>query len=146
MSIEADFQRKLAERKAIRKKGPTVDALIKAPEERYGFARSVTEDPRPDLAEDSKLWGELLRIAAGYQLVDREKCMAFAATLNYLRGGGTRLVAGNKIWVLRPEIDCNKGWQSQEEYDNAKTCLNPYKDWIPHALSELTFLQPLGNK
>lgn len=146
VSIEADFQRKLGERRAIRKRGPTPNDLITAPPDRYGFARTVTEDPRPDLEEDSKRWGELLRIAAGYQLVDRPRCNDFAAALNYLRGGGTRLVAGKRMWVLRPEIDERAAWSSQEEYDAAKACLEPFKDWIGPALEELTSSQPIGNK
>lgn len=100
----------------------------------------IYEDPRPDLAEDSHLWNELLRIAYHYYEVWPERNEAFCSALNVMRGGGTRIRPGKNGWVLRPDFDetGRRAWQNQAEYDEMKEkYLRPWMECLRRALREL---------
>lgn len=73
------------------------------------------EDPRPDLADDHKLWQRFLK--AAHNLPDEKIAFQVTGILNGIRCGGTLLVKGNNGFVLRPLIDPDKGWGSLQEYE-----------------------------
>jgi len=79
-----------------------------------GEQTKVVKDPRPDLGDgvESMCWAELLSAA---HRINRQ----LAYVLHGFRCQGTRLVRGEKGWVIRPEIGEN-GWDSQEMYDKYK--------------------------
>jgi len=58
------------------------------------------------------------------------------ARLFYLRGAGTRLVKNRKWgYVFQPVIGAN-GWNSMEEYNQEKQCLNMYRDEVVALLAK----------
>lgn|GEM_PF-3436479 len=108
----------------------------------------IYEDPRPDLAEDSHLWNELLRIAHTFHPLDAEKSAEFCAVLNGMRCGGTRIRAGKSGWVLRPDINPTGrvAWSSQAEYDEMKEkYLARWLDWLRIALKRLNEKHPFNH-
>jgi hypothetical protein len=105
----------------------------------------IYEDPRPDLAEDSHLWNELLRIAYEFHPQLPEKNAEFCGVLNGMRCGGTRIRAGKNGWVLRPDIDPTGrvAWSSQAEYDEMKQkYLARWLEWLKFALRRLNEKHP----
>jgi len=105
----------------------------------------IYEDPRPDLAEDSHLWKELLRIAYVFHPLESEKSAEFCGVLNGMRCGGTRIRPGKSGWVLRPDIDPTgrKAWRSQADYDEMKEkYLTRWMEWLRFALRKLNEKYP----
>lgn len=91
-------------------------------------------DPREDLAAEnpgeSYWWSWLLAEA---WIVNRQ----LAITLHGFRCMGTRLVKGEKSFVLRPEVS-NRAWQSQEEYQKDRDkYLMPHRDQLAGLLKRL---------
>lgn len=79
----------------------------------------VWEDPRPDLSEDHHLWKRFLKLAAN--MPDEKEAYELTGVLNGMRCGGTLLVQGkNGGYVLRPLIDPERGWASQEDYEELR--------------------------
>ncbi len=88
-------------------------------------------DPRPDLVEDSALWVRFLELAG-------EKDKQLAGTLHGFRCQGTRIVLGRSGYVLRPELDPEKGWNSQQEYERMREkWLKPHIEKIAQLLKKL---------
>lgn len=107
----------------------------------------IYEDPRPDLAEDSHLWNELLRIAYQFHPMEPEKSAEFCGVLNGMRCGGTRIRPGKSGWVLRPDIDPTGrvAWSSQAEYDEMKEkYLARWMEWLRFALKKLGEKHPFS--
>lgn len=105
----------------------------------------IYEDPRPDLAEDSHLWNELLCIAYAFHPLLPEKNAEFCGVLNGMRCGGTRLRQGKNGWVLRPDIDPTGrvAWVSQEEYEYFRDkYLKEWFTWLKYALKRLSENHP----
>ena len=98
-----------------------------------GNKRKVFSDPRPDIGSDleSLYFADLL---SKIFLINKEA----AAILHGFRCQGTRLVKSEKgNYVLRPVIG-ERGWQSQEDYDEAKTrYLEPVRRDVALALKRL---------
>ncbi len=98
-----------------------------------GSKRKVLSDPRPDIGSDleSLYFADLL---SKIFLINKEA----AAILHGFRCQGTRLVKSEKgNYVLRPVIG-ERGWKSQEDYDEAKTrYLEPVRRDVALALKRL---------
>ena len=99
-----------------------------------GREEIVFSDPRPDLDDgsglESYLWADLLSIMFK---INKEA----ARTIHGFRCQGCRLVKGDKIYVIRPQIGPD-GWESQEEYDKAKKkYLEPIRGDVLLALKRL---------
>ena len=98
-----------------------------------GNKRKVFSDPRPDIGSDleSLYFADLL---SKIFLINKEA----AAILHGFRCQGTRLVKSEKgNYVLRPVIG-ERGWKSQEDYDEAKTrYLEPVRRDVALALKRL---------
>jgi len=98
-----------------------------------GEKRKVFSDPRPDIGSDleSLYFADLL---SKIFLINKEA----AAILHGFRCQGTRLVKSEKgNYVLRPVIG-ERGWKSQEDYDEAKTrYLEPVRRDVALALKRL---------
>ena len=95
----------------------------------------LSNDPRPDLARDSDLWIEFLKIA-------KSKSEKLAGILHGFRCAGTMLVPHKKFgYAMRPYIDKSgkAGWTCTEEYNAAKN------EWLadssPEILKLLTALK-----
>ena len=111
---------------------PEVVIEVETPEPEPGKqeTKPVT-DPRPDLAEDSALWVRFLELAG-------EKDKQLAWTLHGFRCQGTRIVLGRSGYVLRPELDPIKGWNSQQEYERMRDkWLKPHIEKIAQLLKKL---------
>jgi len=113
-----------------------------------------TNDPRPDITEDSHLWANLLQMAAEQDKeagrVYGEHDNTICGVLNGFRCNGTRLKAGSMrgegIWSLQPDFEPTEAWESQEEYDDfKKRYLGPYGTLLINLLRELTKRHPLPN-
>ena len=98
-----------------------------------GEKRKVFSDPRPDIGSDSEslYFADLL---SKIFLINKEA----AAILHGFRCQGTRLVKSEKgNYVLRPVIG-ERGWKSQEDYDEAKArYLDPVRRDVALALKKL---------
>jgi hypothetical protein len=99
-----------------------------------GREEIVFSDPRPDLDDgsglESYLWADLLSIMFK---INKDA----ARTIHGFRCQGCRLVKGEKIYVIRPQIGPD-GWESQEEYDKAKKkYLEPIRGDVLLALKRL---------
>ena len=98
-----------------------------------GKKSKVFMDPRPDIGSDleSLYFADLL---SKIFLINKEA----AAILHGFRCQGTRLVKSEKgNYVLRPVIG-ERGWKSQEDYDEAKTrYLEPVRRDVALALKRL---------
>lgn len=105
----------------------------------------VDLNPRPDLQGDASKWAMLLRLA-------HENNEQFYGVLHGIRAGGTILkeaktASGIKRWILHPIIDPsgNKGWASQDEYNEAREkFLMPYKQELSELLSQLYVRWPFS--
>jgi hypothetical protein len=73
-------------------------------------------DPRPDLTEDTHLWETLILLSTKVKRLDKFN-QTLTAVLNGFRCGGTKLVAINGKYVIRPIIGADYGWTSQKDYD-----------------------------
>lgn len=92
---------------------------------------AMFSDPYPYLADDAELW---LVFLASAHTEDPELFWR----LNYLRGAGTSLVyVGKKIKYRLEPIIGDRGWESQEQYDKEKQCLNDYVDVLVKLLNDL---------
>ena len=101
----------------------TKDAIQAEPEDN---GRDISPD-------DSPLWLELLKMSRAIDI-------DFAARLLYLRGAGCRLVENDRTgFKIVPIIDDNgrDGWESIEQYNREKWCLNPYKQKLTEILKAL---------
>ena len=88
-------------------------------------------DPRTDLVEDSELWTRFLQLAE-----DENKQLT--GILHGFRCQGTRIVQGKKGYLLRPELDPIKGWNSQQEYERMRDkWLKPHTEKIAQLLKNL---------
>ena len=98
-----------------------------------GEKRKMFSDPRPDIGSDleSVYFADLL---SRMFLINKEA----AITLHGFRCQGTRLVKSEKgNYVLRPVIG-ERGWKSQEDYDEAKArYLEPVRRDVALALKKL---------
>ncbi len=76
--------------------------------------------------DDTKIWMEIFTIVHD----NRE----LYSRLFFIRGGGTRLIR-NQQWgfILQPIISPD-GWESIEQYNHEKQCLNDYKDDVVQLL------------
>jgi hypothetical protein len=95
---------------------------------------TIFKDPREDLAaenpEESYRWGWLLAEAWP---VSRE----LAITLHGFRCMGTRLMRSDTGFAMKPEVSA-KGWQSQEEYKQARDgYLVPHREKLTRLLRQL---------
>ena len=102
------------------------------------------EDPRPDLEGDHYLWERFLKLACN--LPDEKEAFELVKVLNGMRCAGTRMVKGRASYILRPLIDEQKGWGSQEEYEEMRDkYLKPYSDKVKVLLKLLTDEMPGGD-
>ena len=96
--------------------------------EKYPYMRDMTQiviiDPYVNHSpEDHLCWLELLQRA---ERQDRE----LYARLFYIRGCGTKLIPNDKWgFVFQPVIGVN-GWDSIDQYNQEKTCLNGYSQQV----------------
>jgi len=104
--------------------------------EKYPYMRNMTGtviiDPYANYSpEDHNFWLNLLQMA-------ENKNRELYARLFYLRGVGTKLIP-NKQWgfVFQPVIGPN-GWNSIDQYNQEKTCLNDYGDQVIELLRLLS--------
>ena len=88
------------------------------------MANSIITDPRGyDMQSDSETWLIVLQLA-------REQDIEIYSRLFYLRGGGTWLVKDEKWgYVMAPAIAPGY-WDSIEQYNQEKTCLDGYGQQI----------------
>lgn len=87
-------------------------------------------DPRPDLAEDSELWQELLGICHRRYGQNTE----LFEILRGMRCCGLRIKQGQTGYVLRPEIG-DHGFMDMAEYETMRDkYLVPYKQQIAEML------------
>lgn len=103
--------------------------------EKYPYMRdmagTVILDPYADHSPDDHVqWLTLLQMA---EYKNRE----LYARLFYLRGCGTQLIP-NQQWgfIFQPVIGVN-GWDSLEQYNQEKTCLNDYGQQVIELLNLL---------
>jgi len=95
----------------------------------------ITEDPRPDLAYDSKEWTLLL------QLAEAEN-PNLAGILHGFRCCGLRLHRGRQGWALSPEYaPATSDWTTEAEY------LTLRDQWLmPHAQTITKLLKQLEGR
>lgn len=94
-------------------------------------ARPDPYDPRPDLPEDSRLWTELLVLAAAEHPEVLE-------VLREARERGTRLRRKNGRFVLRPQVG-EGAWPSMEAYmEFRERALSPHAEAVASLLSDLS--------
>ncbi|MBC7093894.1 hypothetical protein H5T53_07850 [Candidatus Bipolaricaulota bacterium] len=94
-------------------------------------ARPDPYDPRPDLPEDSRLWTELLVLAAAEHPEVLE-------VLREARERGTRLRRKNGRFVLRPQVG-ERAWPSVEAYvEFRERALSPHAAAVAELLFELS--------
>lgn len=93
----------------------------------------VHDDPRPDLAHDSKDWKRLLAPAAAEDI-------QLAWILHAFRCVGLRLHKDGNGYSLRPEFDPKSSqWTSQARYEEDKDkWLMPYREKIIKVLDGLS--------
>jgi hypothetical protein len=93
----------------------------------------VYEDRYPELTNDSRLWIELFMItdSPNHKLSDM---------MMYIRATGAILVPDQQWgYVIQPVIDSTgqKGWQSQQQYEQERKYLVPYGNALISALADL---------
>ena len=104
--------------------------VVPMPEDAVPSPRPLA-DPRPDLVEDSELWTRFLQLAE-----DENKQLT--GILHGFRCQGTRIVLGRSGYVLRPELDPDKGWKNRQEYEKERDkWLMPHIDVIAELLKKL---------
>lgn len=103
--------------------------------EKYPYLRDMTNtvivDPYAAYSpEDHVQWLNLLQAA-------ERKNRELYARLFYLRGTGTKMIP-NQQWgfIFQPVIGLN-GWQSIEQYNQEKACLNDYSNLLIELLNSL---------
>lgn len=84
-------------------------------------------DPRPDLIEDSKIWGMFLNLT---KVNNKE----LANILHGFRCGGLRLHKDKVGYILRPEFNKDSLWSNQNEYERDR------EKWLIPRKSELIYL------
>lgn len=106
--------------------------------EKYPYMRDMVKtviiDPYADYSpEDHTEWLNLLQIAEA-------RSRELYARLFFLRGTGTKLVPNPKWgYIFQPVIGPN-GWESMEQYNQEKTCLNEYGNQIIELLAVISDL------
>lgn len=96
----------------------------------------LLQDPRYDLPADSHLWRQLFRRIP--LLEDRQAAMVLSPRLWHLRAWGTEIKRTHVRTEFVPVIDREMGWDSQEEFAEAKNkYLRPYANQIYQLLSAL---------
>lgn len=96
----------------------------------------LLDDPRPDLAGDSRLWKQLFRLIP--RLENREAARVLSPRLYYFRAYGTKIRWTIHATEFVPVIHETLGWASLEEYKEAKQkYLRPYADDIFKLLYKL---------
>ncbi|MBU2703898.1 hypothetical protein Ga0466249_005048 [Sporomusaceae bacterium BoRhaA] len=93
----------------------------------------VYQDQYPELTNDSRLWLELFMItdSPDHRLSDQ---------LMIIRATGAILVPDQQWgYVIQPVIDSTgqKGWQSQQQYEQERQYLVPYTQTLITALMDL---------
>jgi len=87
-------------------------------------------DPRPDLKEDSQLWGQLLALA-----VEMDEPLAEA--LFAIRWAGSRLVVINGHYAIRPQMGPGC-WLKKEDYEDVRDIwLTLHKEQVAELLHRL---------
>lgn len=95
----------------------------------------IVEDPRPDLAYDSRDWKLFLTML---EAVDPKA----AGVLHGFRCGGLRLHRSAQGYVLRPEFDPETSiWNDEQEY------MRDREQWlVPHTKTILAALNALDRR
>lgn len=104
--------------------------------EKYPYMRDMTNtviiDPYANYSpKDHLQWLNLLQMA-------ENKNRELYARLFFLRGTGTKLIPDRKWgYIFQPVIGPN-GWESMEQYNQEKTCLNEYGNQIIELLAVIS--------
>ena len=94
----------------------------------------LTDDPRPDLAYDSKDWTRLLVIA-------KKRNLQLAYELKAFRCGGLRLQRDSRGYILAPELEQKRDvhWKSQADYEKDRDKhLMSYRNELLQLLDDLS--------